>query len=469
VSSLNNALQQYQDLIAFVKERMEDPDFWDWLNELDEETRDDVVSVMGDPAFTLNAHQIMPDSDAQTEHGERWRIWFLRMGRGAGKTYGAACNVNLLARYLYPGQEGIIIGPTVKHVRETMIDGLLKSAQPDFVPRFEPSASRIVWPNGSKAVIYTADNPEAIRGPTVYWGWGDELTLWTEGTFDNMTRAVRNRHPHGNRLILGTSPISAQTWVKAIERRPSTITSIGTSLDNPDGLDEALLRELEREAATGSRKAREEILGEWIEGSDKLWTKQDLDLISLSSQALSLEDMCAQMDSLQLDIDPGGKRDLTGLILLGKQGETHWVLGDFSEGGSNQKWQARVVEIVDKYMKSGGRIVVETNRNNGVDDDLRTLLRGRNIHVEGKHQPPGQGKIVRAERAQQLYERDLVRHFRVFPELHLQMDEFYEVVADKNRSPDRVDALCMGLNWYMDSKPARLSIWQMPFKARFAH
>lgn len=469
MNSLSNALQEYQDLVAFVKERMEDPDFWDWLNELDQDTRDDILGVMGDPAFTLYPHQVMPDSDALSPAGKKWRIWFQRMGRGAGKTHGAAANVNLFARYLYPGLEGIIVGPTVKHVRETMIDGLIKTAQPDFRPRFVPSASRVEWPNGSKAVVYTADNPEGIRGPSVFWAWGDELTLWSEATFDNMTRAVRNSHPEGNRMILGTSPIAAQAWVKAIEARPATITSTASSMQNPEGLDAALLEELEKEAATGSRKAREEVLGEWVEGTDKLWTKQDLDLITLSSQHVSLEDMCDQLDKRQLDIDPGGKRDLTGIILQGKQGEVHWVLGDYSMAGTNQQWQAKVRELAVKYLRPGDLVVVETNRNNGADDDIRELLRGLEVHVEGKHQDPGKGKIVRAERAQQLYERNLVRHFRVFPELHEQMETFYEVVADKKRSPDRVDALCMGLNWFMDNKPAGFQLLQLPYRVRFNH
>ena len=71
-----NELDDYLDLIAFVRDQtihLGVDGFWDWLATEDDEFREQILSVMQDPAFSLEAHQLMPR--------EAWRIWMLRTSR----------------------------------------------------------------------------------------------------------------------------------------------------------------------------------------------------------------------------------------------------------------------------------------------------------------------------------------------------------------------------------------------------
>jgi len=58
--------------------------------------------------------------------------------------------------------------------------GILACARPDFRPRFEPSKRRITWPNGSIAILYSADEPEQTRGANLHFVWADELGKWRD-------------------------------------------------------------------------------------------------------------------------------------------------------------------------------------------------------------------------------------------------------------------------------------------------
>ena len=486
-------LAYIQELRWFLREQLatnSDEDFWDWLNSQDDDDRALAILLMSEPAFTLRDHQQMPRVDQQAYHVEpqerilsfedwrrqpvkfqfdkdgqpiTWRKWFKRMGRGAGKTHGGSANVHDFTRYLYPGLTGMLVGPDHKHVREVMIEGssgLLATAPPDFVPVYKPMYARVEWPNGSRAVIYTSDDPEAIRGPSNYWAWGDELAKWKdERSYKNLNRTLRNKHVAGNRMILTTSPISSQKWVRDIETHPNTITTVASSFDNTEGLDETALADWLREVETGTKAAREEYYAEWQDETDKLWTVNELDqLVQDKKGTTTLKDMCDQMDSRLLSNDPGGKRDLNGLVLLGMKDNKKWVLADFSMPGVKSKLLPRIAEIFNDYMQPGDRIVVETNAHQGIDDDMRALVPDAYVEAIQQNGSTG-GKEARAQRAQQLYENNEVVHFRVMPELHQQMENFYEVVTSKKESPDRVDALVNGLNWYQDNKKRSFELW----------
>lgn len=486
-----------QDMREFLREQMachSEEEFFDWLNSQDDEDREHALALICEPAFTLNDHQIIPNVSAQAYHVEqqgkvrsftewaaqpkkqlfdksgkpqKWRKIFMRMGRGAGKTHAASTNVHDFARYLYPGLTGMLVGPTTKDVREVMIEGesgLLKTAPADFMPEYQPGYARVVWPNGSRAIIYTADDPESIRGPSLYWAWGDELAKWRdERSLKNLNRTLRNKHPAGNRMILTTSPLSSQKWVRDIEKQHDTITIVASSFDNRVGLDEGAIEDWEREIEAGGRAAREEYFAEWQNDSEKLWTLDELEgLVQDKKNQIALNDMCEKMDFRILTIDPGGKTDETGIILLGPQGKKKWVLGDFSleAGHTKARWLDKVEQIANEYMQGGDYILVETNVHQGADEDIRS--RCPTMRVEPIHQNQHTGsKIARAQTAQVQYDAGSVVHFRYMPQLHTQMDEFYEVVDDKKRSPDRVDALANGMKWLAERKRPSILVWNV--------
>jgi len=159
---------------------------------------------------------------------------------------------------------------------------------------------------------------------------------------------------------------------------------------------------------------------------------------------VSLRAFAETMDERMISIDPsGGGRDENGIVLLGRKGNDLWVLGDFSCKGKASVWREEVIHVWRTYCSAGDRVLVETNANQGIDE---YLMDGEpQMWVEGIQQTAKASKKDRAEQAQALYEQGRVQHFGRFPELMQQMVDFYDVLLDRNASPDRVDALSTGL------------------------
>jgi hypothetical protein len=53
--------------------------------------------------------------------------------------------------------------------------GLLRVHHPDARPKFEAGRGAVIWPNGAKAILMPANDPERFRGPQFAAAWCDEL------------------------------------------------------------------------------------------------------------------------------------------------------------------------------------------------------------------------------------------------------------------------------------------------------
>ncbi|MEQ1493824.1 MAG: terminase family protein, partial [Terricaulis sp.] len=107
--------------------------------------------------------------------GGEWSTWLFQGGRGAGKTRAGAEWLAQRAeakRGLYA-----MIGPTQHDVREVMVDGPsgLRNLPGRAMPDYERSRRRLVWPNGSIAYAFSAEEPERLRGPQFEAAWADEF------------------------------------------------------------------------------------------------------------------------------------------------------------------------------------------------------------------------------------------------------------------------------------------------------
>jgi phage terminase large subunit-like protein len=102
-----------------------------------------------------------------------WRNWLILGGRGAGKTRAGAEWVRSRAT----GQ-GLVAGPLAKRIalvaptfdeaRMVMIEGvsgLLAVHDESWRPVFEPTKRLLTWPNGCVAQVFTAEEPDGLRGP----------------------------------------------------------------------------------------------------------------------------------------------------------------------------------------------------------------------------------------------------------------------------------------------------------------
>lgn len=103
--------------------------------------------------------QVAPDGD--------WRTWLILAGRGFGKTRAGAEWVRECAE-AEPEARIALVGATLAEARSVMVEGesgILAVCPPGRRPVFEPSLRRLTWPNGAEATLYSAGEPESLRGP----------------------------------------------------------------------------------------------------------------------------------------------------------------------------------------------------------------------------------------------------------------------------------------------------------------
>ncbi len=125
--------------------------------------------------FWALEHQLPPEG--------AWRSWVVLGGRGAGKTRAGAEWVRAQvegARASDPGKARRIalVGETLDQVREVMIfgeSGIMACTPPDRMPEWQAGRRQLVWPNGAIAQVFSAYDPESLRGPQFDAAWVDEI------------------------------------------------------------------------------------------------------------------------------------------------------------------------------------------------------------------------------------------------------------------------------------------------------
>ena len=223
---------------------------------------------------------------------------------------------------------------------------------------------------------------------------------------------------------------------------------------NPDGNKENINKEyLENTLANMPYRQRMRFLaGEFMEDLDSgLWTRE-----MISPKRVQVSEL-PQLVRVVVGVDPAvtanEKSDATGIVVVGADinGELY-VLDDATIKASPALWAKAVCDMY--YQHDADRIVGEVN-NGG--DLVEMNLRNIDKSVSYKSVHASKGKIVRAEPVAHLYERGLVHHVGIFPELEDEMCEYNP--ADSKASPNRLDALVWSIT-ELSIKKSRACIWQ---------
>lgn len=371
----------------------------------------------------------------QAEPAGDWRCWLLLAGRGFGKTRTGAEWVR--ARAEADGRLRIaLVAATMADARAIMVEGesgLLSIAPQAMRPTFEPSLHRLVWPNGAMAKLYSAAEPEGLRGPEHHIAWADECAKWdnADAVWDNMAMSLR----------LGTAPKVVATTtprpvplIRRLMGEAGVTTTRGRMADNALNLAEPFVDAMQSVYA-GTRLGRQELDGELIDDVDgALWTRAMI--------AAASTDRTPDLVRVVIGVDPpaGSKGDACGIVAvgLGEDGRAY-VLADASLGGASPEgWARKVAQVGEKW--TADRIIAEAN-NGG--DMVESVLRGAAHSLPVRLVHAARGKVARAEPVAALYERGKVRHAGRFPELE---DELCGLCTGgayhgPGRSPDRADAL----------------------------
>ena len=324
------------------------------------------------------------------------------------------------------------MAPTFDEARLVMIEGQsgLMSIHPDGEqPLFEPSKRLLTWANGSLAQVFSAEEPDGLRGPQFDVAWCDELAKWKHAgkVWDMLQFALR----------LGDNPVSVVTTtprpiavLKRIMADETTSISRSTTFNNRANLAAPFLKDVLTRYG-GTRLGRQELNGEVIEDDpDALFKRADIENLRVSEHG--------DLKRIVVAVDPpasfNAKSNACGIVVAGiDQGGDVYVLEDASLVRARPaQWAAKVLAAYQKHGAS--RVVAEVNQGGAmVEQVLREV--DRNVAFRAVH--ASVGKRARAEPVAALYEQGRVHHVGIMPALE---DEMCSVIED-GKSPDRLDAL----------------------------
>lgn len=412
-----------------------------YLSSLDSES---AKRLLFDMRFWARPKQVMPEGDYLT--------WLLMTGRGFGKNW--ALSKNIIHAIEHKGYRRIaLVGRTVPDVRKTMIEGesgILALSPPWFKPEYTPSNRELIFPNGAICTTYTAVEPDQLRGPQHDLAGVDELAAFRQvngeqEAWSNLKEGLRiGKQP---RIIATTTPRPTK-FMRDLVKDDLTRTTGGHSDENKANLHPAWYANV-IEPLKGTRRGRQEAEGlllEDVEGS--LWQHDDIDRDRVSELPPGVA-----LVRVVVAIDPaGGGGDEIGIIAAAKASDGHYyILRDRSLFATPAQWGWEAKKLYDEVQAD--RVVAEKNYGGDmVEATIRNVEGGGTMAY--KPVTASRGKAVRAEPVSALYERGLVHHVGIFPELEDQMTTW---TPDSPDSPDRLDALVWAITDLIDT--ASQGVW----------
>jgi phage terminase large subunit-like protein len=215
--------------------------------------------------FWARPNQLPPEGD--------WRVWLLLAGRGFGKTRTGAemIRARAIAR---TARRLALVAPTAGDARDVMVEGdsgILAISPPWERPRYEPSKRRLTWPNGAIATLFSADEPERLRGPQHDAAWCDELASWRyPEAWDMLMFGLRlGIDP---RVVITTTP-RPTTLLRELIVDPTVVVTRGTTYENRANLALGFLGQIVRKYE-GTRLGRQELNAELLEDvPGALWNR----------------------------------------------------------------------------------------------------------------------------------------------------------------------------------------------------
>lgn len=371
--------------------------------------------------------------------GDEWDWWLLLAGRGFGKTRCGAEWAWRMAKAHGPQSRGAIMGPTAGDTRRTLIEGesgILACAPATFRPLYEPSKLTLTYPNGAIQTVYSADEPDRLRGPQHHYLWADELAAWRrlQYAWDMAMMGLRlGEHP---RACITTTP-RPLPLIKEMLKDERTAVTRGSTYDNLSNLAPTFRRAVVARYE-GTTLGRQELDAEVLEDlPGALLSRAVIDRARVES--------CPPLRLRVVAMDPAGTGagDETGLIAGGRGTDGHdYLTDDWSAKLTPKEAAVRAWDLFDHH--TADVLVYEDNFGKGwVKEVLQKVYAERTgqtavsaplAEVWASH-----GKQLRAQPVVMRYEQGFVHHVGHLPELE---DQYTTWIPEETptKSPDRIDA-----------------------------
>lgn len=408
------------------------------------------------PGGLARPEQYPPEGD--------WLAWIILAGRGWGKTRVGAELCASWARG-HAGAHIALVAETFGDGRDVMVEGVGSGLLACIPERqlykgsrdrsWNRSLGELRLANGSRFSIYSAEDPNQLRGPQHHYAWGDEAAKWKDArlgprddtTWSNLMMGLRlGESP---RVIVTTTPkpvrlLKGEPGRPGILTMPGAVVTRGRTIDNLPNLSPAF-RQTVITLYEGTRLGRQELDAEMLEDVEgALWTHEILDACRVR-EAPNLQRVVVAVDPA---VTSTGDSDETGIVVAGVarceckgKSELHgFVVEDLSGRYSPDAWARRAIDAFDRHQAD--RIVAEVNNGGDlVEANLRTIR--QNVSLKKVH--ASKGKVTRAEPISAIYEQGRIHHLGSFARLEDQMTSW----VPGERSPDRMDALVWALSELM--------------------
>jgi phage terminase large subunit-like protein len=346
-------------------------------------------------------------------------------GRGWGKTrtlveYGKKRATQEVSR-------GAIVAATAADARDIIVLGESGFLNTSTGIIYEPSKRRLVWPNGSTGTLFSAEEPDRLRGHQFHWGLADELAAWRyPEAWDMLMFGMRlGDNPQ---VAIATTPRPTRIIRDLMADEHCRVTR-GSTYENRANLApaffDAILKKYE-----GTRLGRQEIEAEILDDvPGALWTRAILEANRVRTAPVLYRIVVAIDPAITAKDDS----DETGIIVAGiDEQQQGYVLEDCTLRGSPDAWAQVAVDAYHRWHADS--IVAEVNQGGDmVKYTLQTIPGAPPI----KAVHAAKGKHTRAEPVSALYEQGNIHHVGMFAELEDQMCTW----VPGESSPDRMDAL----------------------------
>lgn len=396
----------------------------------------EALSLIYDWRFFARKEQLLPKGN--------WSTWLYLAGRGAGKTRTGAETVR---QWIKSGHKRVgLIAPTAADVRDVMVEGesgiLAVCPEGDTdnkgayigKPLYEPSKRRLTWATGQMCSLYSADEPERLRGPQHEKIWADELCAWRRPeAWDLAMFGLRiGSNPQA---FISTTPKPKKIIIDIV-KDSSTYVTKGSTYSNRANLSPKFFEQVVKKYE-GSRLGQQELMGLLLEEAEgALWSRKDLDDNRIS---ILPQDDAFYFVKIVVAVDPATTANEhsneVGIVVagLGNDGKGY-LLADYSSVMTPKAWAAKVKMAFTVWQAD----VVVAEGNQGGEMVRHTIhTADKNIPVRIVH--ASRGKIARAEPVSALYEQHRVKHVGSFNDLEDQLCTWEPLSGDG--SPDRLDAL----------------------------
>src|SRR5947207_145760 len=310
-----------------------------------------------------------------------WRVWYIRGGRGSGKTRAGS---ETLAEWIRanPGHEWAAVAPTFGDARDVCVEGPSGLLNAFGLPRsfkgWNRSYGELFLPNASGVYCDGADDGALrIQGRNLAGLWADEVGLWRQWRIaweESIAYAVRIDPA---RIVATGTPKRGHPLVKLLLHDDSVQTTRMRTADNAVNLSSAALADLQRRYA-GTELGRQELEGEELTDVPGALVRREM--IGYGDAPLSVQEGVVRptYQRVVVAIDPavsyGPESDETGITVQAKGIDGKgYVLDDISGHYSPHDWARAAMNAFDEHkadaivgeVNNGGDLVESNLSNDG--------------------------------------------------------------------------------------------------------